>query len=377
MDFNIETGSIQRAIKLLSVVVKINALDTTGMVCIKAFGSGVAFSANNGLTNILIRANNVDVKEEGSSVVLYSKIKSFISSFKPYDKNSGVKSFRIKSDSKNTTILVDNLFNNVVAKSRLTVTSLNTTDLQSIESLDKIDFSLNSSVVLNALDKVLYAVNPQVGFNQPALRGMNIKFDEEYIYFAGSDGIVLSEFTTSNTSGFSGTNVTLNYDFVMGLRRLIGNDTQLMWEIQKGNVIVMFDDVVFTGARIYGNDFPEYRPAFDKFTHQIEIEKSFFVNSIVPFVDILDPDDHFRVTLEIKDKLFKLYGPQANFEAELDIQPGLDFSIDLNGRVLVQTLESVKDDVIVFKFSDSDGFAIFDGASSNSQKSLITNIRKR
>lgn len=377
MDFIVDVGSIQRAIKILSIVVKANALDSTGMVLIEALEDKVIFSSNNGSTSISVKVKDVDVESTGDVALLYSRIKSFISSFKQYNNDSGAKHFRFKSDKKNTKILVDNFFNGELSKSSLTVTSMNSSVVAKPEDLGTVDFSINASVMTAAINKVLYAVNPQIGFNQPSLQGMNVRFEDGSIFFAGSDGVVLSEFHTSNSNNTDNKNITLNYDFVMGLRRLISGDSQILWEERGGKVYVEFEDVVYNGRKLIGNEFPDYKSAFDKFSHQIELEKSFLIGAISPFIDILDPDDNFRITLEIKDEIFRLYCPQAEFESKINIPSGLDFSIDLNGRILIQTIDSIKDENIIFKFSDEDGFAIFDDVSTKTQKSLISSIKKR
>jgi DNA polymerase III sliding clamp (beta) subunit (PCNA family) len=377
MEFNISTVSIQRAFKVLSIVVKANALDSSGMVLIEAKDNCVVFTSNNGSTAISLTIVDVEVKEVGEIAILYSKIKSFISSFKPWDGAAGVEKFSFISTKRETKIKVESVLNNKKSRSSLKVTTLNPAVISKISDIEEVNFTINSTILRSAISKVLYAVNPQVGFNQPALQGMNINFDDDSIFFAGSDGIVLSEYQTTNNSEFKNGNITLQYDFIMGLRRLINDDSQLLWEVKGNKVSVKFDDILYSGRKIIGHEFPDYRVTFDKYTHQILLEKEFLISSLSPVIDILDPDDNFRITMEIKDTIFRFISTQSVFESELDISKGLDFSIDINGKYLIQTIESINDDTIVFKFSDSDGFAIFDSKNNMNQKSLISSIRKR
>jgi len=377
MEFNIQTLSIQRAFKVLSIVVKSNALDSSGMVLIEAKNDSVVFTSNNGSTAISITTTDVEVKDVGEIAILYSNIKSFISSFKPWDGSSGVEMFNITSTKTSAKIKVENFINNKKSRSSLKATTLNSLAVSKVSDIEEVTFSINSTILRSAIGKVIYAINPQIGFNQPALQGMNINFDDESIFFAGSDGIVLSEYQTTNNSEFKSGNITLQYDFIMGLRRLISDDSQLMWEIKGNKVSVKFDDIIYSGRKIIGHEFPDYRGTFDKYSHQIVLGKDFLIGSLSPVIDILDPDDNFRITMEINGTVFRFISSNSVFESELDIAKGLNFSIDINGKYLIQTIDSISDNDIIFKFSDSDGFAIFDSKNFMNQKSLVSSIRKR
>ena len=75
MDFNISTDSIQRAIKVLGVVVRANAVDATGRILIEAANNEVMFTANNGATAMSFIASEVEIIEPGEVAIAYSKIK--------------------------------------------------------------------------------------------------------------------------------------------------------------------------------------------------------------------------------------------------------------------------------------------------------------
>ena len=134
---------------------------------------------------------------------------------------------------------------------------------------------------------------------------------------------------------------------------------------------------MYAGRLIIGSDYPDYKPTFDKYENHINLSKDFLMGSLYPFTDVLDAEDYNRITISIKDKIFKIYNDNLDFEAEQEIPMGVELDIDLNGRLLIQTIDSIKDDFILFKFSDSSGFAIFDSSSFNDQKALMTPIKKR
>lgn len=378
MDFKISTNSIQRASKVLGVVVRANALDATGRVLIEAKNNTVTFMSNNGSTAITFVAHDVEIEDEGVVAITYSKIKSFVSSFKPWDEESGTKSFHFVADDRNTTIIVDSVYaSGKLAKGELSLTNFNSALVTRPPTFEEESFVLNSTIFRAATSKVLYAINPQTDFNQPALQGMNIKFDEDSIFFAGSNGVVLSEYQVKNVSNLNEGNVTLQYDFIMGLRRILSDDMQLSWEIKGNRVSIKFDEIVYTGRRIIGHEFPDYKGALEDYTDHLNLNKEFLMNSLYPFSDVLDPEDNFRVTFEIKDKILRIFNSQAKVEAEQDITGGLDYSVDLNGKQMIQTIEAIKDDNILFKFGGESNFAIFDSSHFEDQKALISPIKQR
>lgn len=379
MNFSISAVSAQKAVKAIGMVARANVVDSSGRVLIEATENGVLFTSNNGYTAISFNVPDAVVRAPGTTAIIYSKIKSFVTSFKPWDGESGVESFDFILSDRNVKVSVNNIYNNgKFSKGELILSSSNPGLVTKLPEFGEVSFTLNSAIFRAATNKVLYAIKPQADYNQLALEGMYIKFENEDIFFAGANSVALSEYQVKNvTDRFEG-DVIIQYDFIMGLRRLLsGDDIILFWEINGNRVSVRFDEIVYTGRRIVGHDFPEYKPMLEDYTDHINLSKDFLLGALSPFNDILDPEDNFRLTVEIKDKLFKIFNNQATIEAEQDIAGGLNFSIDLNGKQLIQTIDAIKDDYILFKFSDSEGNAIFDSSTFNDQKSLISSIRKR
>lgn len=381
MEFSISIEPLHRAIKVLGIVVRTNTTDTVdavGKILIETVDSNVVFTCNNGITAVSFTTSDVEILSSGSIAIEYNKIKTFVSSYKPWNGESGVSNFTFITKDRNTKIMVDNKCSNgAISKSELRLTNFNSALIIKLPIFNEVSFAMNSTIFKTATNKILYAINPQVDSSQPILQGMNIQFNKENIFFVGSNGIVLSEYQIKNTNNCVEGNLTLQYDFIMGLRRLITQDVQLLWDINGNKVSVTFDGIIYVGRKIIGHEFPEYKSVLDKYTDYINLSKEFLMGTLNPFMDVLDSDDNFRITVEIKDKLMKIYNNQAIVESELDIAGGLDFTIDLNGKLLIQTVDAIKDNYILFKFSNSNGFAIFDSSTFNNQKALISSIKKR
>jgi DNA polymerase III sliding clamp (beta) subunit (PCNA family) len=378
MEFSIGTEELQKIMKLMGVVAKANAADSSGRLLIDAQEDHVEILSNNGSTALYYDSYETKVVEPGVVSFNYSKIKSFVSSFKIWNGTAGAKSFTFKATDKATTITVDNIYENgKVSKGKLRLANFNPALINRLPKFKKADFILNSTIFRAATSKVLYAINPNMDYSLNALQGMNISFDDDQIYFVGSDSRVLSEYMVKNVSDRAEGNVTLQYDFIMGLRRLLVDDLQLFWEIDGHRVAVKCNDMVFIGRCIIGHEYPDYKNALDAYQDRINIRKDVFMDLLLPFTDILDAEDNFRLTFAIKDKTIKVFNDQANFELDQDIAGGLDFAIDLNGRLLMQTVYAIKDDHILLKFTDENKVIIFDSCTFEDQKALITPLKRR
>jgi DNA polymerase III sliding clamp (beta) subunit (PCNA family) len=379
MEFSINVLELQRIIKLLGVVAKTNATDFTGRVFIETVDNGIEFLVNNGSTSLLYTSADAKIDKPGSTSVTYHKIKSFIASFKPWNGTHGAKDFYFKADGNNIKVNVSTLHENEkLVKANIKLTGY-TNIVQKPDVYKKTDFVLNSTIFKTAINKVIYAINPVNNFGMGAIEGMNVNFDDENIYFAGTDGRVISEYKINNTSGYTGKGIILKYDFIMALRRIFGDDTQLFFEITKSRVNVKFDNMIFGGKPIIGHSYPDYKPTFEQYTNHLNINRKILLDSLSPFSDILDPDDNHRITFEIKDKHIRLFNDQAVVDFEQDVSEDLEFSVDVNGGLLMQTIDSIKCDTILLKFSiDKESSAlILDSSESQDQKALVSTLRRR
>jgi DNA polymerase III sliding clamp (beta) subunit (PCNA family) len=299
-------------------------------------------------------------------------------SFKPWDGDSGAKKFRFTSDERITKVIVDNVYENgKISKGSLKLPNFNPAMISKPPKFEHPDFVMHSSIFRTATNKVLYAINPKIDFSFTALQGMNIIFSKENINFVGCDGVVLSEYQVKNVTDKAEGSINLQYDFFMGLRRLLNDHTQLFWELKGSRVSVKFDDIIFVGRTIVGHEYPNYGPALEEYTDHLDFSKEFLMTTLAPFMDVLDPEDNFRLTMEIKDRILKFYNSFANIETEQDIQGGLNLSIDINGKFLMQSVDAIRDDRILFKFSNEKGPLIFDSSTFNDQKALIKPLNKR
>ena len=377
MDFSIETGDLQRAIKLLSVTAKVNTKDSTGMILIQADQDNcIKFFSNNSNTALSYISDKAVVRIPGSAVIEYSKIKSFASSFPQWNEKYGVKDFNfLLADGKLNVDMVNIYEDGKTSKGHLALNVYDSYTIRTLKPMEAPTFALNSSIFRSATSKVLYAIDPSD--QQTFIQGMNINFDEENICFVGTTGKELSEYRVKNISDLKEGSFTLRYDFIMALRRALGEEAQILFEMDNREVKVAFENICLWGRTIIGHDFPNYKPVLKSYEHSIMLDKAVLVGNLLPFSDVLDPDDNYRLTVSIKNKIITLYCDVATFTYDSEVNFDGEFVIDVNGQSMIQTVDVIKDDKILMQFSDDKGVLLFDSGNFEDQKALIAPLRRR
>ena len=151
MKFSISVVSMQKAIKSLMVSVRPNAPDSTGRVLIEASETGVVFTVNNGTTAMTFSAD-ANVSEPGTVSVAYNKIKSFVSSYKPWDETSGAKEFVFSLEANKIKIVVDSVCSDgKIVKGRLSLQNANVAVFPKSPAFGQPDFVLNSTIFISSI----------------------------------------------------------------------------------------------------------------------------------------------------------------------------------------------------------------------------------
>jgi DNA polymerase III sliding clamp (beta) subunit (PCNA family) len=377
MEFYIDTNELQRVVKLLGSTAKTNVVGPAGLILMEAFEDNtVSFLSNNGVLAISTTATDVIVKNPGTILVSYSAIKSFIMPFSPWNGTFGAKGFNILAEGNNISLKVDNIYEDgKKSKGKLKLDSFDAFSVRQPKSFDGDTFVLNSNIFKTAVSKILYAIDPND--NRQSIQGMNIRFDADNIYFAGTNGLVLSEYKIKNISELTEGNFVLKHSFIMSLKSAILEETQLSFGVNKSNIKVEFGNACLYGTMDIGSVYPNYAPNLEAFENTVKLSKEVLISGLAPFVDVLDSDDYNRLTLSIKDRKVVMYNDMAKFEYSGEVAFEGDFVIDINGILMSQTVYAIKDDSLYMKFSNDKGLLIFDSANFEDQKALITPIRRR
>ncbi|HLD90909.1 MAG TPA: DNA polymerase III subunit beta [Patescibacteria group bacterium] len=377
MEFFIETQELQKIVNQLGVSAKANATDNSGRILVEVSKSeGVLFTVVGPSTSLTIVAEKVDIMEEGSVALLYSKLKSSINPFISWDGETGTKGFQFKLTGSDLIVKVKTVHIGGKASSgRIKFDTFQTYTIAKPAAFNDATFTLNSNMLKTAIGKVLYSINPAE--SRIPLRGMCLTFSDNKIAFAGTDGMRLSEYITDNTTKISEGTYIISHDYIMGIRRLLSEETHIAFAINDGKIATKFDNITYWGKLIIGHDYPIYEKEFAKFNHTLLINKEVLMNSLRPFMGILNAEDHNRLTLDINDHKLTLYNDYANFVCAEELEVDANLSIDLNGVFIAQTIDAINDDKLLLKFSNAKGSLIIDGGTFGDQKSLVTYIEKR
>jgi len=381
MDFRIETKELQKVVGLLGVTAKVNAHDFGGQVLMEANDDNtVKFISNNNSTAIsILSSEGIVVNSPGSSVIYYGKLKPFVNSFVPWNEKFGTKDIHLVKKGDKVKVFVDTVYETgESSKGDTKLDSLNDAYFKMPKPFGESQFILNSNMFKKAASKVIYAMDTSgnMAFAR-GLHGMNLSFRDEGLFFCGTNGRVLSEYKVENSSGLKDVDYLIQYDFVMGLKRAVGEETQVFIEIDGTDIRAKFDNVNFSGRLVIGDTFPNYKPVLNVFEKTMVVSKDAIMGIIIPFLDLLDNEDHNRLTFKIKDNKIKLSSDNTEFECDFGIESSDGFVIDINGKLLYQTIEAIDDDKILIKFTDDNGVFIFDSGNFKNQKALITPIRRR
>lgn len=376
MEFIVDLFAFQKALKLFGSVAKASSEETDGQIFMEVRGSGelilLCNSKGMSITHVI---PNCNVNVVGVVSVLYGKLSSFLSAFFYLSEGVGVKDVKVKALKNELSLTVVGLAPSGKSTSHKLKLKLFPPQKISLPSpFTDTTFELNCATLKLALSKVLYAVNP--ASVRSFLQGINLIFTEDNLYFAGTDGQKLSEYKTPNTSKFLKGNHIVSFTFFNTLKRIIGSDHPVYFSIVEGKIKAKFLNTVLHGTLILGEEYPDYQRAFNNFTDSIVVDKNVFLSCLSPILPTLDPEDHNRLTLQISNKKLTLSNDYAEAEYSDELVFDKDFVIDLNGNYLLNTINSIMDDLITIQFSNDTSALIFDATQFNNQKSLITPIRR-
>jgi DNA polymerase III sliding clamp (beta) subunit (PCNA family) len=379
MKFSIPVNELQGIVNLLIITAKVNTVEAQGRILVEVEDDSVLFLSNNFSTGISIRTKNAIITEPGKVSIEFSRLKSFVTPFNSWDedKKEGAKDFVFKGDERNVIVSVKNTFaSGKVSNGRMKLKVYNAAGINKFSDFEIPTFTLNSDAMKTAISKVLYAID--VNCMSAPLRGMCLKFTKDKIHFAGTDGRALSEFVIDNTCDLDDRVVVIKLDFVMGLRRLLMPDAELEFEVTDKDIKMRIGDIIFWGKIIIGNEYPEYGSIFEDYEEEVVVPKNVLLSNIMPFMDALDQKDYFRISIKIENKKLTFFNDDGTFICDCDFEFSNELTIDLDGNLLLKTLDAIKAEDISMRFSKEPSKNVFfDSALYHDQKSLIVPLRSR
>lgn len=376
MNFEIDVARMQRIMSVLATSAKANASDNTGRVLVKAEDNEVTFAINNNETAAVITTDQVTVTERGEMTFSFADLRTFIPKFMAWNGEYGSKIFNFKVMKSGVFIYVNTIHTTgKKSKGKIKLKEYSSLGYPVPSVSNDISFILNSNIVKPAANKVLYAIDQNE--SRAFLRGVNITFDNDYIYFAGTNGKMLSEYRVGNVSDCKEGTFIFKFEFISGLSKILPADTQVFFSIGEGKISASFDDVTLYGKLVIGQPFPDYMPVLNSFKDSVSFSREALFENLKPLAETLDADDNNRTTLTIRDRSMFLSSDTAEFLCDDNINYDGEFIIDINGLFMLKTIDAIKDDLLLLKFDDDKANLVFDSGNFEDQKALITPIKRR
>ena len=380
MDFNIDVKELQGVMKLFAGLVKPNTGTVTSLIKIEVTpGEGVLFTGTDGGSTLTYTSDEsvINSEEPFSGSLIFHKLNSFINSFRSWNEAFGAKDFHFTSEGKYITIETQSInTDGGVSEGKIKLKNEPYNLREKVYKFNETLFIINSSIIQDAISKVIYAADTDNKGNT-ALTGMNINFRDS-IYFAAGDGTILSEYKVNNPTKMSEGSYLLPGRFVMDLRRIISGNTQIHCDIQDNKFIMKFNSVEISCSLIISDKFPDYRGMLEVYTSTTVLNKESFLTGLQSFYDLVPPDDHNRISIDLSGGKVSLSTPEASIMIEdKNLEDNVDFKFDVDCKKMAQSIDPIKDDQIVFKFTDSKTALILDSYKFENQKAIVMPIMGR
>jgi len=374
MEFYVKTEEAQRAFKLLGVTAKVNTTDFDGQILIEALPDSVLFLSNNGRSGISceIPAN---VTTQGKATVIYSKMKSFIMTFVPWDGEVGAKEFHFISESgKLNVATATKHLNALETNSTLKLDQVRGSAFSSKVPLNTPTIILNSSIIKSAIEKGLYAID--ASSTRDYVKGLRMCVVENTIRFTSTNGHVISDYAVTSEGALNEGDYFLSHEFLMGLRRILVDDAQLFLEFTKAKTVVAIDNVVYWATALHYKEYPVYLNVFTDEGPEIEVDKETLLSGLSSFVDVLDTEDNNRVTVEMAANRLALKTDNSLFEYP-GVTEAVEFSIDLDGTEMINTLHALGDDTLKLRSLGVNRGMVFESVGYEDHRSYVVSITPR
>lgn len=374
MEFALKADYVQQAIKLLGVTAKQNTVDFEGQILIKALDNEVLFLSNNGNSGISCKFP-ATITKQGHTSVIFSKIKTFLMTFSPWDGECGVKEFMFKSVDAQLHIDAEiHAQNGQPTKGNLKLATQKPSAFISEVFPQSPNLILNSSVMKSAIEKSLYAIDSSS--LQDFVKGLRVFVKNGEIKFTSTNGSVVSDYTINNEGTLQDGEYFLSHEFLAGIRRLAMDDLQWFFELSDAKNILSFDNIIYWSKSTMYKEYPHYQEVFKVFDKSLVIDRDTVLSGLSSMEDVWNTDDHNRLTLELKDNKFIMQTDSSVFECP-DMESSSAFSVDVDGKDLLNTFRSMSDAFITLKLSEETRGVIAESKGFEDHKAYLVCLTRR
>jgi len=375
MEFKIPVSELQIIISKLSNVVKMGADDITSMIYIKADNGELTFKATSGFVHVIISANNFEIIEEGKMLCKLRDIKGYLLKFAPLAENYGTEDFHFVVKNDEGIIKAKTLFpDSKPSYRRLKFDIFNLAEHQPIKPFGEAQLIVNSNILKRGIEKVLHCVDPKDVRN--ALKGLKVVVDNNSIIFVGTNGIKLAEDIIDVNVDIKQLSKIFRHDLCTVLHLILEDDSQVLISFEGRQVYIKSDNMYIVGHLVIGEDYPDYKALFEC-KESITFPRVDFTDSVITAMDVLDPEDNHRLTLNFSGNELMLKNDRLEISHKSDDAFGSELDIDVNGIALASVLRDFTGEHLEIHFNKDNNYIIFKSKGDDKHTALLTIVRRR
>jgi DNA polymerase III sliding clamp (beta) subunit (PCNA family) len=221
---------------------------------------------------------------------------------------------------------------------------------------------------------VLYCIDPSEVRN--ALKGLNITIDENKIIFVGTNGVKLAESTMNINADIRQAFYIFRHDLAAILHLILDDDSQVFVAFEGRYVYLKCNDLYIVGSLIINETYPDYKSMFEC-DKAIVFPRIDFIDSVIAVMDVLDPEDNHRLTLNFTDNKLMLKNDRVEATHEFDDNFGASLDVDVNGMFLASMLRDFTGDDLTVHFSEGNNYIVFKSKDNDDYIVLITVVKRR
>jgi len=220
---------------------------------------------------------------------------------------------------------------------------------------------LNSKTLIDAIDKVIYAVSKDRHGYYDNLKNVGFIFEAGSFYVAGTDGnrIVMCDLKLPNN---------LNNRFgipksaAMHLKKILKKDVLFNVSENKYQKIAVFkgDNFVFT-TRI-NDEVPDILGAINGYREYLAIEVKLSKDTVIDLLKsfVIDKKETYAVRLTLTNDNLNMLSLVNNSSADIPVEyTGDKYTIDFNALYLLEALENIKSNDVVLKLPSKNDYAAY------------------
>lgn len=374
MEFRIPVDELQGVISRLSNVVKINENDITGQFLIEV-GDDVKFKASDGKVTLIETAEECEIVEKGKVLLRLRDVKGYLMKFIPLVEGYGTKDFRfVVTDDVGMIKTKTSFPSGKPAYKTLKFEIFKADIFRAIKPFGEAQLIVNSNILKHGINRVLHCVNPAEV--RTAITGVSITVREDRIIFAGTNGVKLAEFELDINADIVQEAKILTYSMASILRNVLDDDAQVFVIFDGRYIYVKSNNIYISGGLIISEEYPNYKSMFE-LTKVIKFPRIDFTDTIHSVMDVLDPEDNHRLTLNFVGNVLNIKNDRVESTEEFDDPFDADLDVDVNGEFLDSLLHDFIGEHMEIHFTEGNNYIVMKSSGSDKHTALLTLVKSR